>query len=91
MLTKKEAITSNIYTSKLLFFLNLSSHDLVNEDLDGYILEEKFKKKEKLFDGLENRKDEEILFKEENIKYFEENNGEKGEELKLNVEKKLHS
>ena len=39
-LTKKEAIIGYIYTSKLLFFLTLSSQDLVNEDLDGYSLEE---------------------------------------------------
>ena len=43
MLTKKEAITGNIYTSKLLFFLTLSSQDLVDEDLEGYNLEEKLK------------------------------------------------
>ena len=41
MLTKKGSIIGNIYTSKLLFFLNLSSQVLVDEDLGGYNLEEK--------------------------------------------------
>ena len=45
ILTKKEAITSNIYTSKLLFFLTLFSQDLVDEDLDKYSIEKKLKKK----------------------------------------------
>ena len=40
LLTKIEAITGNIYTSKLLFFLTLSGQDLVNEDLKGYSFEE---------------------------------------------------
>jgi hypothetical protein len=84
MLTKKESISGNIFTSKLLFFLTLSSQDLVDEDLEGYNLEEKLKEEKKLFDSLENRKDEEILFKKDNIKYFEENYGEKGAELILN-------
>ena len=39
MLTKKGAITGNIYNCKLLFFLTLSSQDLVDEDLEGYSLE----------------------------------------------------
>ena len=43
MLTKKEAIIGNIYTSKKLFFLTLSSQDLVDKDLDGQSLEEKLK------------------------------------------------
>ena len=84
MLIKKEAISGNIYTSKLLFFLTLSSQDLVDEDLALYNLEEKLKEEKKLFDSLEDRKDEEILFKKDNIKYFEENYGEKGAELILN-------
>ena len=42
MLSKKGAITGNIYTSKLLFFLTLSCQDLVDEDLDWYSLEKKY-------------------------------------------------
>ena len=84
MLTKKESISGNIFTSKLLFFLTLSSQDLVDEDLSLYNLEEKLKEEKKLFDSLEDRKDEEILFKKDNIKYFEENYGEKGADLILN-------
>ena len=47
MLSKKGAITGNIYTSKLLFFLTLSCQDLVDEDLDWYSLEKKLKEEKK--------------------------------------------
>ena len=47
MLSKKGAITCNIYTSKLLFFLALSCQDLVDDDLDWYSLEEKLKEEKK--------------------------------------------
>ena len=84
MSSKKESKKLKLSTSKLLFFLTLSSPDLVDEDLDQYKLDEKLKEEKKLFDALENRKDEEILFNKDNIKYFEENYGEKGAELILN-------
>lgn len=84
MNSKKESKKLKLSTSKLLFFLTLSSPDLVDEDLDQYKLDEKLKEEKKLFNALENRKDEEILFNKDNIKYFEENYGEKGAELILN-------
>ena len=39
-LKKKKLLVIYIYANKLLFFLTLYSQDLVNEDLDGYSLEE---------------------------------------------------
>ena len=56
MLTKKGAITGNIY----------------------------IKEEKKLFEFAKSWKDGEILFKKDNIKYFEENNEEKDEKLILN-------
>ena len=81
MITKKESISNDINTSKLLFFLTLTSCDLVDEDLDRYTLNEKLTAEKKMFDSLENRNDEEILFNKDNKKYFEETYGEKGTEL----------
>ena len=49
-----------------------------------------YKRRKKLFDALENRKDGEILYKKDNIKYFEESNGEKVAELILNVVKESY-
>ena len=83
MISKKELIISKINTCKLIFFLTLSSNDLVDEDLDVYNLNEKLIEEKKLFNSLENRKDEEILFNKDNAKYFEENYGEKSTELIL--------
>ena len=81
MITKKESISNDINTSKLLFFLTLTSCDLVDEDLDRYTLNEKLTAEKKMFDSLENRNDEEILFNKDNKEYFEETYGEKGTEL----------
>lgn len=81
MIKNKELIISKINTCKLLFFLILSSVDLVDDDLDRYNLNEKLNEEKKLFNALENRKDDEILFNKDNIKYFEENYGEKSAEL----------
>ena len=84
MLAKKESMNDKISTCKLLFFLTLSSKDLADEDLEEYNLEEKLTEEKKIFDALQNRKDEKILYKKDNIKYFEDNYGEKGAELLLN-------
>ena len=83
MIKNKELNISKINTCKLIFFLTLSSNDLVDEDLDRYNLNEKLNEEKKLFNALENRNDEEILFNKDNIKYFEENYGEKSAELML--------
>lgn len=83
MISKKESISSDINISKLLFFLTLSSCDLVDEDLDGYTLNEKLTVEKKIFDSLENRNDEEIMFNKDNTKYFEDTYGEKSTELIL--------
>lgn len=83
MVTNKDIIIGKINTCKLIAFLTLSSKDLVDEDLDRYSLNEKLTEEKKLFNALENRKDEEILFNKDNIKYFEENYGEKSAELIL--------
>ena len=81
MLKNKESITKKYYTSKLFFFLTFSSIDFLDEDLDGYSLNDKLIAEKKLCDAVENRKDEEILFNKENEKYFVENYGEKGAEF----------
>ena len=83
MLKNKESITKKVSISKFFFFLTFSSPDFLDEDLDGYSLNDKLTVEKKLSDAVENRKDEEILFNKENEKYFEENYGEKGAELIL--------
>lgn len=82
MMKNKDSVTK-IGSSKLLFFLTLSSPDLVDEDLDNYKLNEKLEVEQKLLDALENRQDAEILFNNDNRKYFEDTYGEKSTELIL--------
>ena len=82
-LKNKENIIKNISISKLFFFLIMSSQDLVDEDLEQIKLNEKLVEEKNLFDNLENRKDDQILFNSENQKYFEETYGEKAAELIL--------
>jgi len=79
----KDSLSKNINYSKLFFFLTLSSPDLVDENLDDYKLNEKLKTEKKLMDDLENRNDEQILFNNDNKKYFEDEYGEKATELIL--------
>ena len=82
-LKNKENIIKNISISKLYFFLIMASQDLVDEDLEQIKLNEKLVEEQKMFDNLENRKDDQILFNSDNQKYFEETYGEKAAELIL--------
>ena len=79
----KENITKNAPVSKLFFFLIMVSQDLVDEDLEQIKLNEKLVEEKKMFDNLENRKDDQILFNSDNQKYFEETYGEKAAEFIL--------
>ena len=79
----KENITKNAPISKLFFFLIMVSQDLVDEDLEQIKLNEKLVEEKKMFDNLENRKDDQILFNSDNQKYFEETYGEKAAEFIL--------
>ena len=82
-LKNNEAVIKDANISKFFFFLTLSSPDLVDEDLSILKLNEKLVTEKKLFDNLENRKDEDIMFNPEYSKYFEEAYGEKASELIL--------
>ena len=82
-LKNKENIIKSISISKLYFFLIMASQDLVDEDLEQIKLNEKLIEEQKMFDNLENRKDDQILFNSDNQKYFEETYGEKAAELIL--------
>ena len=82
-LKNKENITKNAPISKLFFFLIMVSQDLVDEDLEQIKLNEKLVEEKKMFDNLENRKDDQILFNSDNQKYFEETYGEKAAEFIL--------
>ena len=82
-LKNKENIIKSISISKLFFFLIMASQDLVDEDLEQIKLNEKLVEEKKMFDNLENRKDDQILFNSDNQKYFEETYGEKAAELIL--------
>ena len=79
----KENIIKNTTISKLFFFLIMVSQDLVDEDLEQIKLNEKLVEEKKMFDNLENRKDDQILFNSDNQKYFEETYGEKAAEFIL--------
>ena len=83
VILKKIVIKDNINISKLFFFLTLSSPDLVDEDLENFELSQELKDERKLIDALNNRKDEYILFNNDNKKYFDETYGEKSCELIL--------
>ena len=82
-LKNKENIIKSISISKLFFFLIMASQDLVDEDLEQIKLNEKLVEEKKMFDNLENRKDDQILFNSDNQKYFEETYGEEAAELIL--------
>ena len=82
-LKNKENITKNAPISKLFFFLIMVSQDLVDEDLEQIKLNEKLVEEKQMFDNLENRKDDQILFNSDNQKYFEETYGEKAAEFIL--------
>jgi len=82
-LKNKENIIKSISISKLYFFLIMASQDLVDEDLEQIKLNEKLIEEKKMFDNLENRKDDQILFNSDNQKYFEETYGEEAAELIL--------
>lgn len=82
-LKNKENITKNTPISKLFFFLIMISQDLVDEDLEQIKLNEKLDEEKKMFDNLENRKDDQILFNSDNQRYFEETYGEKAAEFIL--------
>lgn len=82
-LKNKENIIKNTPISKLFFFLIMISQDLVDEDLEQIKLNEKLVEEKKMFDNLENRKDDQILFNSDNQKYFEETYGEKAAEFIL--------
>ena len=82
-LKNKENIIKSISISKLYFFLIMASQDLVDEDLEQIKLNQKLIEEKKMFDNLENRKDDQILFNSDNQKYFEETYGEKAAELIL--------
>ena len=83
MLKNKDVTCKNVTTSKLFFFLTLASPNLVDEDFEKYVLNEKLVKEKKMMDDLDNRNDEEILFNSDNKKYFEDEYGEKGAEFIL--------
>ncbi len=83
MVKNKDSIAKNVNTSKLLFFLTLTSPDFVDEDLSVFNLNEKLEKEKKLIDDLENRNDEDILFNTDNKKYLEDEYGERAAELML--------
>ena len=83
MLKNKDVTCKNVTTSKLFFFLTLASPNLIDEDFEKYILNEKLVKEKKMMDDLNNRNDEEILFNSDNKKYFEDEYGEKGAEFIL--------
>ena len=82
-LKNKENIIKNTPISKLFFFLIMISQDLVDEDLEQIKLNEKLVEEKKMFDNLENRKDDQILFNSDNQRYFEETYGEKAAEFIL--------
>ena len=82
-LKNKENIIKSISISKIYFFLIMASQDLVDEDLEQIKLNQKLIEEKKMFDNLENRKDDQILFNSDNQKYFEETYGEKAAELIL--------
>ena len=82
-LKNKENIVKSTSISKLFFFLIMASQDLVDEDLEQIKLNEKLIEEKKMFDNLENRKDDQILFNSDNQKYFEETYGEEAAELIL--------
>ena len=82
-LKNKGNITKNAPISKLFFFLIMVSQDLVDEDLEQIKLNEKLVEEKKMFDNLENRKDDQILFNSDNQRYFEETYGEKAAEFIL--------
>jgi hypothetical protein len=82
-LKNKENIIKSISISKLYFFLIMASQDLVDEDLEQIKLNQKLIEEKKMFDNLENRKDDQILFNSDNQKYFEETYGEEAAELIL--------
>ena len=82
-LKNKENIIKNTPISKLFFFLIMISQDLVDEDLEQIKLNEKLDEEKKMFDNLENRKDDQILFNSDNQRYFEETYGEKAAEFIL--------
>ena len=83
ILKNKDKEISNINTSKLIFFITLSSPDFVDEDLSIYKLNAQLKVEKGLCDALDNRQDAEILFDNSNKKYFDDTYGEKGAELIL--------
>ena len=83
MVKNKDSIVKNVNTSKLLFFLTLTSPDFIDEDLSVFNLNEKLEKEKKLIDDLENRNDEDILFNTDIKKYLEDEYGERAAELIL--------
>lgn len=83
ILKNKDKEISNINTSKLIFFITLSSPDFVDEDLGIYKFNAQLKVEKSLCDALDNRQDAEILFDNNNRKYFDETYGDKGADLIL--------
>lgn len=83
LLKNKDLISKDSNTSKLYFFLTMSSPDLVDEDISQINLNEKLVEEKKMMDNLENRKDADILYNTDNQKYFEDTYGEKAAELIL--------
>ena len=81
ILKNKDKEISDINTSKLIFFITLSSPDFVDEDLNIYKLSPQLKTEKNLCDALDNRQDAEILFDNSNKKYFDDTYGEKGTEF----------
>ena len=83
LLKNTDLISKDINTSKLYFFLTMSSPDLVDEDISTINLNKKLVEEKKMMDDLENRKDADILYNTDNQKYFEDTYGEKAAELIL--------
>lgn len=83
LLKNNDLISKDSNTSKLYFFLTMSSPDLVDEDISQINLNEKLVEEKKMMDNLENRKDADILYNTDNQKYFEDTYGEKAAELIL--------
>ena len=79
----KHLVIKNISLSKLFFYLIITSQDLVDQNLEDLELNEKLIEEKNMFNNLENRKDEKILFNYDNQKYFEETYGEKAADLIL--------
>lgn len=77
----KEILSNNINLNKLFFFLTIINPDLVDEDLDEFTLHPKLEAEKKMFTNLSERNNDLEIFSNKDLKYYEDNYGEKGAEL----------